>query len=66
MWKYRVELKEPGSTKWIKIGEYASKERAIECMREEIQYQKMGWNDPDNKYQIKRISVLNTRKNKKK
>lgn len=56
MWKYRVEIKEPGSG-WRKIGEYADKFRAEEKVHEELYNLSRSWYDPDTKFRIRRVSV---------
>ena len=56
MWKYRVEIKEPGRA-WKKIGEYSSRFKAEEKISEELYDLSRSWYDPDTKFRIRRVSV---------
>ncbi len=56
MWKYRVEIKEPGRA-WRKIGEYADKFRAGEKVDEELYNLSRSWYEDGTKFRIRRVSV---------
>lgn len=56
MWKYRVEIKEPGRA-WRKIGEYVDTFRAGERLEEELYNLSRSWYDPDTKFRIRRVSA---------